>query len=836
MPEAGERPPYLEGGGNKEKSEEKFKNKELSFAEWKARLDTAKTEQEYFDEIYYHLPFIQDPQATRDYVIQELLPKSRGVFDSPLEKADKFSPARASNLRLGYELDMLKWLSSGIRENYERSPIASKDITPTTKQDYSETINAILEQLFEAHTRILDPQSEYSSHIPKDSFIPQDQYHNFEFEVDYEVAPFVSTLLDISTKLELTIDRSHLYASLKELYPTHDKPEDEESIAEYLVITSSEEELREAVREVCEKIKEEPENSSRFTTLLNRLETVTMPSYHEGVVTYLDTEYVLEGDHPAEIDAVKRLTNTTFGLFNQDVLLGYIEVLPTAEAPRGGKILRMFKKINPEDVFRSSDQNTELVDDFSQNYLEFRKTLRTIPRPYFLINKINQNPEHRKIFLQLHADSAINDLGLRDQFWLYQFTQKYPDRTNDLQNFLEMFRDKGLKAFCSMEQGSYNAELLLNLARRAGNIEDFNNDYYSKFDIDLPRKLFTIYNEIILQIDGINDYISNFFSKDSSVSKEDIQNLTEGLLHKAADILTSFAKSLTAGEKVTEETVQSLNAVKTDVIVFAETFKTFFKNKDQVDFSEIKDLQFSKTAAQELTPQDHKEMMSIAEHNWKTEGKVGEEVLKKFENLLAEPGAEFYILKRNQEIVAFMRLGPPTEDNHRSIGSFNVDSNARGAGIGEAMLLASTAQEAEQYVLDSSVLPKLPIGMKYVQRGSVINGLLDNYNNSGETFFQLQINKKINERITSKDMRSAELLERLAADSTKTPENLIAEEQKIVVLSFDNEQKEEMLRVMRMFLEHGYLGTDYRAYPKQKTKRIYVLERLEPEVVSESTV
>jgi hypothetical protein len=45
-----------------------------------------------------------------------------------------------------------------------------------------------------------------------------------------------------------------------------------------------------------------------------------------------------------------------------------------------------------------------------------------------------------------------------------------------------------------------------------------------------------------------------------------------------------------------------------------------------------------------------------------------------------------------------------------------------------------------------------------------------------------------------------------------------------------------MLRVMRMFLEHGYLGTDYRAYPKQKTKRIYVLERLEPEVVSESTV
>jgi predicted CopG family antitoxin len=282
-------------------------------------------------------------------------------------------------------------------------------------------------------------------------------------------------------------------------------------------------------------------------------------------------------------------------------------------------------------------------------------------------------------------------------------------------------------------------------------------------------------------INTIDYYVSKFFNKDTSVSQEDIDEITRGLSEKSYKLLTIVADSIKKSGKIDDEVWESLFSFKHAIALFAESFKTFFKDKKrgQIDFSEIRNLQFEKVSTQNLVGQDKRQMLSIAKHNWQSQGPIGKELLKKFESKLSEPGTEFYILKKSEEIIAFVRFGAPTEDGHRNGDSFNVDTNARSAGIGENFLLNAINQEAEQYILDAEVLPRMPIGMKYIHEEQfVILGLTEDEKND-EIIFKIQHDKTLNEKLGSKKFTTPELLDRLQQDSTTQLEHMIESQKKL---------------------------------------------------------
>lgn len=790
------------------------KEKQSAFAEWKARFDAAQTTNKDSHETYGGLPLLEDPKAVKDFIVQEL------------QKEDDE----------GWDAKTLKYLEKQIIRTLDT--LALTDIPDTAKKDCGEIINIILQERLKMYQ----------------------VYKEIQGDVYLHTREYIQTILEICSKLELVIDRSLIYDSLEELrYKSNVVVTTTSNLintaAEYLAFTTSPKDSEQLVQDIQNFIQSAEArglgNVVDLKILADKLETRVEPHFENGVVTYLGNEYVIEGEFPSPVDTVKQLDhNGKFGLLRDGVLLGYIQTTDTSPLdspeylnPNGefgefnlGLLLEYAQKkrdnrssktaaipckfytITPKDIFHSQTSDTHLVEDFLQNYSEFQTSLYQNP-PKTL--KRDSDLDHEKIATEMRVETALQNLGLREQFLAYTFIKKYPEKLEQLTEFIVAFGQNGLSTFSAAE---YDSEIPLAL------LEIVNED-----DPEAMNHLFEYFAHFNYMVNAIGSYTAHFFKRDTSVSQEDIDKVTQSLSERSYHLTALVANSIKETGKVADDVWNSLNNFKQSIALFAETFKTFFKDKEHVDFSEIRHVQLEKIDAQELSGADKKQMLSIAERNWKPEGHVGEEVLKKFEESLTEPGVDYYILKKSKEVVAFMRLGPPTTDKHRSIGSFNVDSNARGAGIGEAMLLASTAQEAETYILDSSVLPKFPIGMKYVQKGSHINGLIENFNNTGETFFQLQINKHTNERITSKNMSPTELLKRLEIDEIKDPSELIKEEQNIVVLAFSEVEKEKMLQNMKLFLDHGYIGTDYRLHPKEKGKRIYVLEFLAPEEGSDSS-
>ncbi|MBU0579320.1 GNAT family N-acetyltransferase, partial [Patescibacteria group bacterium] len=271
-----------------------------------------------------------------------------------------------------------------------------------------------------------------------------------------------------------------------------------------------------------------------------------------------------------------------------------------------------------------------------------------------------------------------------------------------------------------------------------------------------------------------------------------------------------------------DKILKELDEYKTEIDIFTSAFVSVFKGKEKIDFSEVRGLDFQRQPISWLDDATKDEMLSISKKNWAPQGKAGEGVVSEFSDTLQYgKDIDFYVLKKDNKVVAFIRFDKPTEDGHRYAGSFNVDPDYRGSAIGEAVIKNALDKEADKYILDATVYPQIQVGTKYVEEsGFSITNVLPNYDNSGETFFEITCNKKNNELYASREATKEQLI---AQHHDNNWQEKIRNN--IIVLRFDSEKENSLvIKASEDLISAGYIGNRYFSDPKDKTKRFYVFE------------
>ncbi len=176
-------------------------------------------------------------------------------------------------------------------------------------------------------------------------------------------------------------------------------------------------------------------------------------------------------------------------------------------------------------------------------------------------------------------------------------------------------------------------------------------------------------------------------------------------------------------------------------------------------------------------------------------------------------------------------------DGRLYAGSFNVDPAYRGSAIGEAMLVNVLEKEANNSVIEATVSPDIVVGSDYVEkRGFVISKTLPNYDNSGETFFEIILDKEANARFATKteELTKQQIMSMYETMHANAPlDELI--ERSIVIQRFDStSEKDDMLATTERLTGKGYVGTRYFVDPQDRKRRYYVFEKVEQEQVKDA--
>jgi ribosomal protein S18 acetylase RimI-like enzyme len=430
-----------------------------------------------------------------------------------------------------------------------------------------------------------------------------------------------------------------------------------------------------------------------------------------------------------------------------------------------------------------------------------------------------------------NAGIPLESLAPREQTAIIAFYKNSEEqKQEELHQFLRIFKERGLKTFLAFQYDPEAARKILNITKN--------------FDIPEAAIIFEKYADVTKVANDADKKIQDFFADEFGAGElSDTASVTEEIMKRAGRILTEYAQKSQQKDTSIKNFVDELDEIKEDIITFSSIFKTAFKGKEQVGFEEVRGLDFSTTNMRDLSQEERGEMLKISRANWLPRGAAGRGVYEEFRETLDDKkrDVEFYVLKKDGKIVSFLRFEPilgkhgKTVPGHKYAGSFNVDPQYRGSAIGEAMLVNALDKEAEKSILEATVSPKIAVGTDYVEkRGFSITNVLPNYENSGETFFEITLDKEGNTFFHTKDdrlypkERLRDMYQSYFAD--KTVKDIVGTKEDIppdvIVQSFDVDRElPELLDSTEFLIRSGYVGTRYFADAKNRNQRYYVFER-----------
>lgn len=350
------------------------------------------------------------------------------------------------------------------------------------------------------------------------------------------------------------------------------------------------------------------------------------------------------------------------------------------------------------------------------------------------IKKISDYAQIDRISEKIDREAGVNmhNLAWREQQWLATFHHQYDTRGDigQLYNFGKQYGLEGFRTFLNCEYDFKNGRNIVEIGKRMRS--------------DDARKVFNKTNEILDAIEKNGKQAEELFGK-----QVDVVDLKMQLFKKAASVLENFhaqsGKDFHDGE--TEKLLSDLEKSKTEIILLAAGLKAAKEKGEAVDLESIKNLDLSiKDFGSELSEEEKREMLSVAERNWNQNPTMKDAVVKSFgDSLQSTSDQKFYTLKFQEKIAAFVRFAK-TERGSLYAGSFNVDPDARGLGIGDEMMDEALRTEALTSVIEATVSPRIPAGTAYVERvGFVIDGIIADYHRTGEPLFSIQIDNKKNE-------------------------------------------------------------------------------------------
>ena len=292
----------------------------------------------------------------------------------------------------------------------------------------------------------------------------------------------------------------------------------------------------------------------------------------------------------------------------------------------------------------------------------------------------------KRQFRETGNEIDLDSLSVREQmsFAQYYYTNFY-DRKK-IFDFVNMFGIDGLKTFLACEYGMKIGDEIIDLGERLPQ--------------ETAEKIFEKYTEIVNLCDQAVAEIKNEFKR--KATPKTVDKIRDNLLSRAKRLLESFYAQ--AGRNITpEDMMHELDNINTDIILFAASFKSLAESEEKIDLTEMAQAAIETKQASELTPREIDSLKRIFQKNWEERypGKLSDLIFKDFEEII-ESDSEFYILKRNGDIVAFLRT-TETSPNTLEVGSFNVRSEAMKTKLGEAFLEQTINELAKTNILRCSV-------------------------------------------------------------------------------------------------------------------------------------
>lgn len=195
------------------------------------------------------------------------------------------------------------------------------------------------------------------------------------------------------------------------------------------------------------------------------------------------------------------------------------------------------------------------------------------------------------------------------------------------------------------------------------------------------------------------------------------------------------------------------NGIFTLAFILSSAKKQGYK----IDFEKIKNLRLDiKEPGQDMEKSDKDSIIKMAEDNWsKQNPKMAPIVINGLrESLRDTSNQKYYTLKYQGKTISVIRFEPINKQENQNeqkpiyyFGSFNVDSEARGLGVGEEMMNLALIEESQKNILEGHVPPQFEVGTCYVEKsGFVLDGYIADYHKTGEPLFSMYLDKKQNEK------------------------------------------------------------------------------------------
>ncbi len=237
------------------------------------------------------------------------------------------------------------------------------------------------------------------------------------------------------------------------------------------------------------------------------------------------------------------------------------------------------------------------------------------------------------------------------------------------------------------------------------------------------KNIFDKFSEVVkLSRQSRQELVRDFFKGKSKYEFDP----TSAILMRGRKILMSYADKLASAMVKDKQALyisllKELDELKQEVIFMAAMFKEYYQQADQVDFQELKGVDYARLRADQLNPDDIQQMKKIYAANYQAyPAEFRQKLLESFDSSLADSHAYYDILRYQGKIVAFLRfdyLGEEAGSLKKHFAAFNVDKNFTQAKLGEAMLKQALQREKSGSVITAECDPQAPITKKYLELG-----------------------------------------------------------------------------------------------------------------------
>lgn len=379
----------------------------------------------------------------------------------------------------------------------------------------------------------------------------------------------------------------------------------------------------------------------------------------------------------------------------------------------------------------------------------------TLPRPFSEEEVRAQDPEAYESFQRLlafdndlksKADLAVFDLPKEQKEHLREFSRELGGLQDAAVEFTKQNGPEGLEIFASLID---TPKLARQVMETASGLPEAERAAVLPFVKEAAEARLQAMQEL------------DQLAKSGRVTVNDLRKYLFEINRRIASLLVAAEDK----EKVRammggEEGAEDFGEAGSEIAFFRTLFRDAFKGQKRVEFQDVRGVDVKELEAGEVSESDKAAMMSISAENWSEAPYLAPYVKKATRKKLYDDSGKTHwrILKKDGDILSFVRIDETDDPNKKYLGSFNVNKKYRGSALGEAVFNDLVDRESKDAVLELHADPRSTVGTSYVERnGFVITGVDEVAVDGNEIpLFRMALNAAENEDLVAKGMEDLE--------------------------------------------------------------------------------